>query len=794
MSRGEVVLFTGAGFSFGANDRHGRPIPGVTDLTREIAGLVWPDDEYDPGLSLPDTYAAAYREAQGKLKALLEDRLTVDPASTTDAHRTWLSMPWRRAYTLNIDDLETAAAREHELPRQIHPHSPLRGKLPLEIGDALLYVHLNGALADVPEVTFTEPQYGRRHTDTNALYEQLAADLLAYPVVFVGTELRESLFWRYVELRDEKGDRGVKEMRPRSYLVTPELPKDRARLLDAYNIRWVEATADEFASEVLEQLGGAVTRGLQVRRARGVGRTGEVELLSVTELASLPAPPRSDYLWGAEPTWDDIRSGRAVERAFEEDIELPNHGCVLVTGTAGAGTSTTLMRLALARAAEGTDVRWVDANHAFSARELSRYLRKYEEPLTVVIDDADTFGRTLSELVADVIKECPGVLLLIGMHATRVDAVLPGWDPGGQGATEIDVPNLADDDIDRLIGVLSRENKLGALKPKPPAERVKVFQDECGRQLLVAMYEATSGRKFEEKIGEEFQELPAEQQLIYAIVAIANQQRAYLTRDEILMACDDTSNTALYALDRLTARGVLTERHAAYEVRHRRIAEVIVTGLRGSGRMLSPYRGLTRAIALRYNREEWRARETRLLTRLLSHAYIGSAFAISDARVIYDDIEELCKDDYHYWLQRGALEVQYGDLFLARPYLQSARDGGERDRRVHTEWAYFLIKEAWKFPSRPGAAEQVAEGEEILLRQIEESGAADDYAWHVYGSQMLGWLRAARLGADERRAKLEEVKKQLEEGVRLHPTGKRLELLRRDVEAEWLRTAIPSDN
>ena len=171
----------------------------------------------------------------------MDARASSEPERTfaVNSHRLWLSMPWRRAYTLNIDDLEAAAARVHQVPRRIRPVSGLARSLTLGTGADVLYVHLNGTLDDLPNVTFADPQYGRRQAAGSALYDQLAADLLAYPVVFVATELRESLFWQYVALRDERGSRGVTEHRRRSYLVTPSLPRDRQRLLQTYNIVWV---------------------------------------------------------------------------------------------------------------------------------------------------------------------------------------------------------------------------------------------------------------------------------------------------------------------------------------------------------------------------------------------------------------------------------------------------------------------------------------------------------------------------------------------------------------------------
>jgi SIR2-like domain len=791
MARGEVVLFTGAGFSVGACDSGGKPIPQVAQLTREIAQIVWPDEELDDELSLPDTYAAALRENRKALTDLIRARLTVDPATVTPSQTAWFSMPWLRAYTLNIDDLESAAARASTLPRRIEPHSGLHGRLPFSNRDALLYVHLNGTLSDVPDVTFSDPQFGHRHTQSNPLYEQLAADLISYPVVFVGTELRESLFWRYLALRDDKGDRGVKEMRPRSYLVTPALAKDRQRLLATYNIEHIETTAEEFADDILSQLGESVSQGLASIRTRQGLVGGTVTLPSVTDLASQPSPPRSEYLWGTQPTWDDIRTGRAVERAFESTLaRLPASGCVVLTGTTGTGVSTTLMRLALQLAAEN-DVRWLGPNHEFDGRELSNYLKNHKKPLILCIDDADTFGRSLRDLVRDVVTTYTHVTMIVALRASRIDQILPEWRPNGTSMLEFTVPELEDTDIDALLGTLSRDNKLGALKSLSPAERVKELRHGCGRQLIVAMYEATHGDRFEHKLSEELSSLPAEQQLIYAITSLASSLRFPLTRDEILTASGDVSNTGLFALNRLASRAILAQKTNTYGARHRVIAELITDVLRNSGQLLAPYRGLTRTMAARYDAKRRKTRETKLLTALLAHQRIARNFAINDARVIYDDVEEFCKDDYHFWLQRGSLEVQVGSLTLARPYLLSARDGGQHDHRVHNEWAYYLLKDAWKNPRRPESEPQVAEAEEILLHRLDTCDGDDVYAWHIYGSQMLAWLRVSPIDQEIKASKLEAVKRRLEDGVRRHPSDRDLHSLLQAIQGEWLSMAIP---
>ncbi len=55
-------LFTGAGFSIGAKDHSGRPIPSVSELKEELWQLLYPDEPYDAYSSVGDLYGAAMRQ------------------------------------------------------------------------------------------------------------------------------------------------------------------------------------------------------------------------------------------------------------------------------------------------------------------------------------------------------------------------------------------------------------------------------------------------------------------------------------------------------------------------------------------------------------------------------------------------------------------------------------------------------------------------------------------------------------------------------------------------------------
>lgn len=244
-----LFLFTGAGFSRGARDRDGRPIPSTHQLTGELWRLCFGDARPD-GSSLADLYHHALVSRRARLRALLQRRLRVDPSSLSWRHRAWLSLPWRRVYTLNVDDLERAAARRFAL--DIATVSALRRRARLHASPRRLdVVHLNGVVDDAPDgVTFSTIQYGERLARRERFYARLVEELRRHPFLFVGTQLGEAPLWQHVEMRALRSTR----RRPPSFLVASRLGRARQALLRALGIEWLPMTAERFAADVLPEL------------------------------------------------------------------------------------------------------------------------------------------------------------------------------------------------------------------------------------------------------------------------------------------------------------------------------------------------------------------------------------------------------------------------------------------------------------------------------------------------------------------------------------------------------------
>jgi tetratricopeptide (TPR) repeat protein len=523
----------------------------------------------------------------------------------------------------------------------------------------------------------------------------------------------------------------------------------------------------------------------------------------VSELAAERPDLDTDYLLGAEPHWSDFFRDRAIQRTddgvlYKRATQILTGAlsktALAVTGTAGNGKSTALMRLALRLTNDGVPVLWVDRDSEAAPSLIRSRVRNSEGPLVLAVDDADLFGRQLLGLLQDLVPSRKSFLFVIGVRSTKIDELAEAVDRVKEFTLlEHTVPNLTNEDIDGLIATLDRHNRLGILKGVSPGQRRRAFEAEAGRQLLVAMIQATSGRRFEEKAQEELTDLEGLQKYIYALVAVTSGSRLYMTRDEILLASGDAAEDAVAALDRLVARHVIVTHPPdyRYRARHRVVGDLVVDKLRELEQLQEVLTGLAFAAASKVDpRRDRYDRSWRLLVRVINHEFLIKLLKVHEARAVYEEVESLLSFDYHYWLQRGSLEVQVGDVRLAENFLGQARSIRPDDYRIETEYAYMLMRRAWEEPGRTEARELLREGMQILEGVIAARGTADPYPYHVLGSQGLAWVRRAGLDPTEARDSLQKLLTIAEEGLRRHPRRRDLQQLVEDIRREYLMTTV----
>ena len=357
---------------------------------------------------------------------------------------------------------------------------------------------------------------------------------------------------------------------------------------------------------------------------------------------------------------------------------------------------------------------------------------------------------------------------------------------------EFVMPNLTDADIDGLIRVLDEHNRLGYLKDKPLENQREQFRKQAGRQLLVAMIQATSNRRFEEKALEELTDLTPESARVYALIAVSHSFRFGLRRDEILVAAKNLSNDTLNVVDQLVRRRIVRYRPSGFIwARHRVIADILHDKLQESGQIKGVLEGLALLAASKLGRGMARSdRPRRMIRSLLNHDYLLRVIGVDATRNLYASLESLLSWDYHYWLQRGSAEVENGKLDLAEQFLNQAKSISPHDAFVQNEWAYLLFRQAIEHPGSAAAPKLVREATKILERLMSRGGHLSAYPYHVLGSQGLAWSRRG-LGSQEKQRYLRSIVATLDEGINKYPKKKDLNRLHRDLKREYLEMAVP---
>ena len=343
---------------------------------------------------------------------------------------------------------------------------------------------------------------------------------------------------------------------------------------------------------------------------------------------------------------------------------------------------------------------------------------------------------------------------------------------------ELIVPRLTDTDIDSLLRVLDSANRLGVLKNQPRAEQRRAFRarERANRDLLVAMLEATSGRRFEAKLEEELDQLRGQQRFAYAMVAIATAYRFGLSRDQILLGVGDRSNESLQAVRDLKRRLLILEYPGGkLRVRHRVVGERIVRYLIRNGSISDPLLSITIALATGQGpRSSQYTAAYHVLRRLINHDWLRGALKGDPARGFLAELEPYMAWNHHYWLQRGSLELEIGDQSLAENFLNQAAGIEPNDLLVRTELGYLKLKIAVTEADPIHSKELLEDGLNDLEWVMSRRNHFDPHQYDIYGRMILEWTARDDTPDSDRDELLRRADETVRQGRKKHPGDNRL--------------------
>lgn len=786
---GELVGFLGAGINFGSKHLEtGLSAPTGRELAVELRERFIPGQTSSEDLATVASYVVA-AESRSVLEGFIRDRLTgLEP---TTVHAMISRHLWKNLFTTNYDTvLETQYSRGGK--QRLKPVKNDREEIAFSYPNDLPYIKLHGCVTIAGTgpntLIITREDWTAGSTGRQFLYDRLKALLAHSSILFIGYSLKDRDFQDMVF--DLQRSLGV-DSTHRAYAVVPDAEPVEVTYWQSKRITILRMTAEQFftavenieadPSENVQQIGIAPAVAAYPKAAgANMGIFQSIDLVRAFEIVheamhSLPQTPTQFYS-GNTPQWVSIRNKLDAKRTIQDSIlerevielESKRHKPVsfaLVTGAAGSGISTLLMRLAYETATtwesptlfyRGPEAIFFDAVEAF-------YKLVNRRRVFVFVDNAADSYAEVAKLIRN--AELTGMKLTLVAGGRRNE-----WNNVKQvfGRTNYkvyEVGLLDDVEITRLLDVLGQHRCLDQLEKYNREQQEAIFAERAAKVLIVALREATSGFEFRKIIESEYSRIStnvARQGYLWvcAMHALGSGLRiGTLHRlmsiplakigDEILDHCEGV----------ILAEEDVSREDTIFRARHRYIAEEIIrANATTAAQLYKLYFDLMLNVDLGFpsDRAAFEAMVTndelvrRLGTQELRHSFFDKALERSGRET--------------FVLQHYAInEKRFGDLAFADELIGEAIQASPKNPTLQHTRATILF-ERYNRATNPAMADVLFRECRDLLERLIREWRSNSYAYNTL--TLLYAAQAARSPAgDLRRDLLEQSIEIVERGI-----------------------------
>jgi hypothetical protein len=546
---GNVVLFLGAGASFGAAMKDGVGPP-LGDNLRDLIVEQYLEESYKKDSLSWVADLAIEKAGLGEVQEFVARQYRgLLPATH---HMLLPTFRWRGIATTNYDCIiEGAYSKCSKRVQKIVPFLSDRDKVDQSLRgtDSLAYIKLHGCITRTSDpklpLILTMDQFSAHRSNRTRLFNQLENWGHEYPILFVGYRLQDPNIRQLLDAVSKDGS-----YRPKYYMLQPNMRSDEIHFWQSKRIEPILGTFEN----LLTSLDAEISPNARVLPDVALddhpvckffveNRKPPQELVEFLdhdfELVHDNIPVKTDlaqrFYSGFDLGWFPIQTCLDVRRSIVDEIisevfmrtEEEVGGRVelfAVRAEAGSGKTVLMRRLAWDAAflADCLCIRSITpyVKNLQSLADLSFLTRRR---IFVFVDDASNY----LELIRDILTFSKNHKLKVTVVcAERVNE----WNIrceslDDQLTNAYRVPYLNRREIAELVRKLKENDSLGAyLSKKSEDAQVEEFEKRAGRQLLVALHEATSGRRFEDILVDEYTRIaPKEAQRVYLSVCVLNR-------------------------------------------------------------------------------------------------------------------------------------------------------------------------------------------------------------------------------------------------------------------------------
>jgi tetratricopeptide (TPR) repeat protein len=721
MRRHKVVLLLGAGATTGAVTGIGTSAPTTPGLTLSLARRFLGGAHADRSLAFVTDLAISESNLIDVQDFIAEQFRDLQPASF---HLQVPTFIWRGLATTNFDLVIEAAyeqcpARAQQLVPILSDNDRMDDILRSVHDVALLRLH--GSIKVTRDerlpLILTTDQYITHRENRRNLFITLEEWGRENTIVAIGQSLQDPDLRQILLELSRLGDR-----RPRYYLVSPNATPEEVRFWESGSRRTtsLEGTFLDFLEALDAALPSALRRiAIPVLTAHPIAAklpptvqlTAETVEYLTYDLqyvhASMPTErvePR-DFYRGVSKGWSAIDQDLDVRRklvdeflydvVLQDEVDKEALEFYVIKAEAGAGKSTLLKRIAWEASSENLCL-FLKPEGRMRYQPIAEIATQSRLRIYLFVDDAADHVQGMGELLSRARRDGLRLTLVTAERINEWNIACERLDSAV--TTEYPLRYLSEQEIGELLLRLERNRSLGRLEDMTSDERTEAFVRRAGRQLLVALLEATQGVPLEDILVDEFNHIiPESAQSLYLTVCVMNRLGVPVRAGLIARIHDipfDEFREKLFApLEHVV---MVTEdrriRDFLYSARHELIAEVVFERiLSTSERRFDEYIRLIGAMNLSYSTDfsafRQMVRGRRILELFPDHTAAREVFRVALG---------VAGDDPHTLQQRGIYEMARpnGNLLDAQEYLNKARSLSPRDFVILHSLAELALRRA----------------------------------------------------------------------------------------------------
>jgi tetratricopeptide (TPR) repeat protein len=757
---GNVVLFLGSGATREALDARNKKPPTAPELAKLLAKRFLGNKYADYPLNQVAEYAISESDL-GAVQSYIRDLFI--PFQPSAAHKLMVMFRWYGLATTNYDQIIETAYSDETALKDVKPMIENTDRVEDYLRDpnALLLLKLHGCTSRISNLQcpliLTTEQYIQYREGRERLFDVLRTWAYEHTVVFVGHSLQDPDI-RTVLLELSK----IGDFRPRNYVVAPDVDEIKAKFWEARHVTPLKGTFLDFMHALDSSIAPSfrtlasfktistttpISAKFKVANVTISKVVGDFMLSDVEYVNSIVATDTVDpklFYKGVNPGFAAVEQGLDIRRElgdsilsdyFLRDSSEPSDGTevVLIKAHAGAGKTVLLHRIAWDAAREYDRICLVlKPSGIINTAALQELIALCRERIFLFVDDAADRVRELQALFKNIAVEGKllTVLLVERMSEwnTQAQAIMPFV------TDEYELKYLTSQEIDSLLAVLEKNDALGTLAHLTPDQRRDALAARAGRQLLVALHEATLGRPFEEILIDEFKNItPYEAQRIYLTICVLNRLNSPVRAGIIArihhIAFEQFKAQFFGPLEHVVfAEYDKITRDYLYRTRHPHIADIVFLKILGNTEeRFDVYVRTLKALNLAFT-TDWHAFWD--LIRARSILQLFPAFEMGKA--LYRAAQEMVGEDPHLLHQMALYEMNRpnGSLLESARLLDKAAKLAPYDFSIKHSIAEHRLRSAESSRTELEQEKNFKEAKEISLSLI-SSEKTDSYAYHT---------------------------------------------------------------